>query len=92
MVNCRFFCFWHSMDYRVKTFLMQHTGSRICYLSVRKWCFGLLGKIVAQFLGHIVAQETGKLQSFLSQEYEKLRQTVDNLINRNTKSEEKMLS
>ena len=27
-------------DYRLKTFLMQHTGSRVCYLSLRKWCFG----------------------------------------------------
>ena len=27
-------------DHRVKTFLMQHTGSRNCYSSLRKWCFG----------------------------------------------------
>ena len=29
-----------TVDHRVKTFFMQDTGSRICYLSLRKWCFG----------------------------------------------------
>ena len=24
----------------LKHFFMQHTGSRICYRSFRKWCFG----------------------------------------------------
>ena len=29
-------------DHRVKTFLMQHTGSRICYLPLSKWCLAIL--------------------------------------------------
>ena len=39
-------------DHRVKTFLMQHTGSRICYLSLSKWC---LGHFMAWLLLHFSA-------------------------------------